>query len=497
MDQTKHRAATEKRRRIDGYIRVSRVGKRRGASFISPDVQRDAILEWAGRNGVEIVEMFEELDESGARADRPLLQRAIERIEAGASSGLAVYRVNRFGRSLVDGVQAIERVRAAGGSFYSVQDGLDTNTDAGGLVLQILLSVAEFQLNGIRADWDAARERAIRRGVQVTHSTPVGYRRTRSGRLRPHPVNGPLMTEAFRRRAEGASLRELGAFLEEHEVLTGKGNPGWSTSAVSHALRSRTYLGEVRSGRHVNTGAHPALTDAGTWQAAQHPAFQRVHTTIPALLVGLARCAGCSHSLGPFIARPPGKTPTLHYRCRKFHAAGTCPSPAIITATKLEPFVIDQAMRILHTRRRPPLGSLRLAEAAQDQAVQDLARYRDNDRVAATIGDAAYLQGLEVRSRRIAEANLQVMDSRARVELHNLPSLVDARAILAAGTLNERRELIRAVIAAVFVRQGRGTAADRVMVCPPGTAPRRLPRQGSRGRVMEPVKPRRGWLPAA
>jgi DNA invertase Pin-like site-specific DNA recombinase len=116
------------------------------------------------RQGYRLLEVFEELDESGARADRPLLEEAIRRIEVGGSSALVVWRVDRFGRSLGDGVRTIERIRAVGGGFYSVQDGLDISTDAGRLVLRILLSVGEYQLDGVRAGWDVARERAIRRG---------------------------------------------------------------------------------------------------------------------------------------------------------------------------------------------------------------------------------------------------------------------------------------------------------------------------------------------
>jgi hypothetical protein len=87
--------------RVDGYLRVSRVGNRRGPRFISPSVQREAIEGWTARQGFELAEVFEELDESGARADRPLLELAIQRVELRATAGLVVWRVDRFGRSLI------------------------------------------------------------------------------------------------------------------------------------------------------------------------------------------------------------------------------------------------------------------------------------------------------------------------------------------------------------------------------------------------------------
>jgi hypothetical protein len=72
---------------LDGYVRVSQVRGRRGERFMSPALQRDQILDWAARHGARIGELFEELDQSGARRDRPLLERAVRRVEASDSQG--------------------------------------------------------------------------------------------------------------------------------------------------------------------------------------------------------------------------------------------------------------------------------------------------------------------------------------------------------------------------------------------------------------------------
>jgi hypothetical protein len=47
--------------RVDGYIRVSRVGQRGGERFISPTQQRDAIEGWAAQHNAVVLELFEEL----------------------------------------------------------------------------------------------------------------------------------------------------------------------------------------------------------------------------------------------------------------------------------------------------------------------------------------------------------------------------------------------------------------------------------------------------
>jgi DNA invertase Pin-like site-specific DNA recombinase len=479
---------------VDGYVRVSRVGKRKGPSFISPTVQRDAIEEWAARQGFGLLEVFEELDESGARADRPLLEQAIRRIEVGATSALVVWRVDRFGRSLSDGVKTIDRIQSVGGGFYSVQDGLDISTDAGRLVLRILLSVAEYQLDGVRAGWDAARERAIRRGVHLSRPVPVGYRKTRAKRLRPHPRTGPIMTEVFRRRAAGATLLQCCHYLEAERVLTGSGNPGWAPDTVSKMLRSRTYLGEVFCGPYVCVDAHPPLTDPVSWHAVQRPPNVPRHSKLDALLVGLVRCASCRHSLRPCTSRQSCKTPKLNYACNKRHAAGTCVGPAIITATKLEPYVLDAVLTILRNRRRLPAARIAAAQQRARSDAQALARYRDNDRIAALVGEQHFLEGLAVRQERVREANLDLLDLQTHAGIHDLPSVDEVRRLLTEAPRDERRQLIRQVIDVVFVWPGHGPAAQRVTVCPAGSAPRLLPRQGDRGRINRPINPRRGWI---
>jgi len=155
---------------VDGYVRVSKVGGRASRRFISPALQREQIHAWANLQGARVLEVFEELDESGARADRPLLQEAIRRVEAGVSQGVVVAVLDRFGRSLVDSLALIDRIQVAGGTFAAVQNGLDLTTDTGRLVLRIMLSLAEYELDRVRSNWDAARAHAIARGVHLDPS---------------------------------------------------------------------------------------------------------------------------------------------------------------------------------------------------------------------------------------------------------------------------------------------------------------------------------------
>src|SRR3990172_5113097 len=101
--------------RLLAYVRVISLHGREGPSFVSPAVQRDSMLALSRARGWEITEVIEDLDQPGSRYDRPGFQRALGMIEHDEADGLIVSRLDRFARSLVDALRAIERINPAGG----------------------------------------------------------------------------------------------------------------------------------------------------------------------------------------------------------------------------------------------------------------------------------------------------------------------------------------------------------------------------------------------
>jgi DNA invertase Pin-like site-specific DNA recombinase len=339
---------------LDGYIRVSDVRGRKGESFISPDVQREQIELWARSRQIPLAEVFVELDESGGRADRPMLLRAIERVEAGHSGGVVVAKLDRFGRSLLDGLSAISRIEAAGGTFVSVQDGFDLDTPTGRLMLRMMLAWAEWELERIRINGDIACERAVARGVYVARKGPPGYLRAQDGRLRVDLERaGPIM-EAFRLRAGGASAREVADFLNRSSFTTFTGVP-IRAEAIYPIIKNRAYLGESHHGRHVNPRAHQPLVDPQTWRKAQFRLRHRFDPTA-ALLARTIRCASCGRSM---VNRAPQtkRSPSAHYRCYVMHRPhkGRCSGPAAARAEEIEPLVEDFVIE--RARSEPFSGS--------------------------------------------------------------------------------------------------------------------------------------------
>jgi DNA invertase Pin-like site-specific DNA recombinase len=481
------------RLRVDGYVRVSRVGRRKGPRFISPAVQEEDIRRWAGRNGAMVLTVFEELDESGLRADRPLLEAAVQRVEGGLSQGIVVSKLDRFGRSLLHGLKMVERIRAAGGTFVSVQDGFDITTDTGKLILRLLLSFAEWDVDRMRSSWEVAQAKAIERGVYPGKQTPLGYRRTKTGRLLPNPATAPVVAEVFRLRATGRSLAQIALFIESQGVLTSGGNRGWTHSSVGCVVHHRVYLGEVHWASYRNAHAHAPLTDPSTWEAAQHP------NPWPAppsgcgehlLRGGLVRCASCGMSL-----RWYEDSLRSIYACVGRSARGRCPGPAAIRADVLEAYVETVVLALLRRRGRPAIATGEQADEKLAAADAALSRYRDSDTLPRILGDERFNAGLLVRVERVRDARLQIAALREQAAVHDLPPAAALEASWPHMSRAARREIIKGVLDGVFVAPGRGAFTDRVFLCPAGTGPRMASaKTGGKAIAPGPFKPNRSTI---
>jgi DNA invertase Pin-like site-specific DNA recombinase len=154
-----------------GYARVSTPEQRL-------DLQRDALV----KAGCERV--FEDVA-SGAQAERPGLAAALAFVRPGDT--LAVWRLDRLGRSLPHLIEAVTALRERGVGFRSLQESLDTTTSGGKLVFHVFAALAEFERDLIRertsAGLAAARARGRRGGrpsVMTAHKARVAQEMYRS-----------------------------------------------------------------------------------------------------------------------------------------------------------------------------------------------------------------------------------------------------------------------------------------------------------------------------
>jgi site-specific DNA recombinase len=391
------RGVEEGQMQLDAYTRVSQVKGRAGESFLSPDQQRERIERWANVHGHQIYWHEPELDQSGGKMKRPIFDEMLARVESGATQGVVVAKVDRFARSLVGALTALQRLSECKATFVSVAESFDTSTPAGRLMLNVLFAFAEFELDRIKENWADALSNAIEiRGIQPTIA-PFGYAKDASKRFVVDPDQAPYVKEIFRRHIAGEQWRSIARWLNAQGIKP-RQSEHWTGETVKQLTRREVYLGVVSKGKLRKEDAHEPLVSKADFLTTRE-VFAKTGDSPSGtrhVLNGLIRCAGCSRQMSGRGYKQAGQPRVAQYQCQVHHTAGSCPSPANVNESRILPYVEDQFFtHIGDIAAEPKVESAELTQALENEASTRAAliSYRDDVSLQALLGMESILQG--------------------------------------------------------------------------------------------------------
>jgi len=223
--------------KVIGYIRVST--EEQASDGVSLAAQREKLIAYAALYDLELVAVVEDAGESGKTLNRPGLQEALAAIRRGQAGGLLIAKLDRLSRSVADWAMLVDSYfgERAGKQLFSVADSIDTRTAAGRLVLNVLMSVAQWERETIGERTRDALQHKIRNGERCG-KVRFGYRLASDGRtLLPEPTEQETIGLIRQLKAAGHSLREIAAELTRRGALTKEGNAQWTHTAVARILK--------------------------------------------------------------------------------------------------------------------------------------------------------------------------------------------------------------------------------------------------------------------
>lgn len=124
--------------------------------------QLGPLEEYCTRNKFEIYKIYSDVGESGSKESRPQFNLMIEDLRKNKFKAIAVWKLDRIGRSLQHLLSLFTEFNKRGIEFISLTQNIDTTTPEGRMFLRMLMIMSEYEreliINRVNAGLDRAKK---------------------------------------------------------------------------------------------------------------------------------------------------------------------------------------------------------------------------------------------------------------------------------------------------------------------------------------------------
>jgi site-specific DNA recombinase len=331
---------------------------------------------------------------TGGNLDRPALQRLLEHIAAGQVDCVLTHKVDRLSRSLLDFARLMELFEKHQVAFVSVSQQLNTATSVGRLILNVLLSFAQFERELIAERTRDKIAAARRNGKWVGGLPLLGYDvDAKSAKLRVNEAEAARVRAIFALFLEHQTLRSVLRALDQRRWRTKRwrtrkgherGGRRFTRNHLRQLLGNVTYIGQIRYRNEVHPGEYPALIDPTTFDQVQallrrNRQAAGLRLGQATLLQGILYCRQCGTAMTSRAAQE-GAPQARCYVCAGNRLPGQphCSAPPI-PARPIERLVLRHLQRLNPAPEHFPAAWVALTPQQQIESVQRLVARVDYD----------------------------------------------------------------------------------------------------------------------
>jgi len=213
------------------YRRVSSARQVEGESL---DAQHAKLMDWAEREGHEVIADLCDAGISGATMiGRPGATEALT-LAVRHKAIIAVSSLSRWGRSTGEVITTCEALTKAGAGLVSLAESFDLRSSVGRLLLAILAAVATWELETTRERTVMTLAHMRREGRRISGHPPFGWAFDGDHLVEVDSEQG-VIADMQSQRAEGISFDRIAAALNVRGITAKRGG-SWTGRAVRLVL---------------------------------------------------------------------------------------------------------------------------------------------------------------------------------------------------------------------------------------------------------------------
>lgn len=226
------------------YARVSTEDQAREG--FSMGEQEERLIEYCKFKRYEVYKVYKDPGISAKNDKRPAYQEMMQDMRDGKINVIVAFKLDRLTRSVYDVEKLMKQVNDCECEIDCMADESNTVTSNGRMVMRIITSVSQNEIEKCSERTKFGMVGAIEAG-HIPIGKCLGFKRDNK-KLVPDPLTKDVIVKIFNLYLEGNSHQKIANILNEEKVL---GRTNWLDSTIQKILSNELYKGDFVHGKRT------------------------------------------------------------------------------------------------------------------------------------------------------------------------------------------------------------------------------------------------------
>ena len=298
------------------YVRVSTEEQSREGFSLKE--QEERLKEFCNFKRYEIYKVYKDAGISAKNDKRPAYQEMISDVKNKNINVIVAFKLDRLTRSVYDIEKLMKTVNDYECDIDCMADESNTTTSNGRMVMRIMTSVSQNEIEKCSERTKFGMVGAIKSG-HIPNRTPLGFKRI-DKKLVPDPLTKDVIVRVFDLYLEGKSHQTIANIYNKEKVL---GKTNWYDSTIQKILSNELYKGDFVNGKRTK---HPTyyenvvdpIVSKEKWESCQYQKQRNARhyeRTATYLFTNKLKCSKCGCFLGGSATTKPNGKKYYYYKC--------------------------------------------------------------------------------------------------------------------------------------------------------------------------------------
>lgn len=300
------------------YKRVSTLDQKR--ECFSLGEQEEKLKEFCKFKGYEIYKVYADEGISAKNDKRPAYQEMMRDVKDKKINVIVAFKLDRLTRSVYDIEKLMKFVNDNDCDIDCMADESNTTTSNGRMVMRIMTSVSQNEIEKCSERTKFGMVGAIKAG-HIPNKCPLGFKRNNK-KLVPDPLTKDIVIRVFDLYLEGKSYQTIANIYNEEKVL---GKTNWRDSTINHIITNELYKGDYLHGKRTKKPTYyenvvEPIVSKQKWEDCQYQKQRNARhyeRTATYLFTNKLKCSKCGKFLGGCATTKKNGTKYYYYKCEK------------------------------------------------------------------------------------------------------------------------------------------------------------------------------------